>query len=155
LICVTYKDALQNHYNCYTHFLKTYIIAIFDVMPVNPIDKYLGDLPIEDRVALEKLRHTILKALPAAEEVISYGIPCFKIKGKAVVGFAAFKNHCTFFAWSGSVLSGLKKELAKFDHSKSGIHFTPKHPIPVSLVKKIIKIRLQENKLKEAKKIKK
>lgn len=121
-------------------------------MPINPIDKYLADAPLEQRLALEKLRHIILKTLPKAEEVISYGIPCFKLNGRAVVGFAAFKNHCTYFAWSGSVLGKLKKELIKFTYSKSGIHFTPEKPIPSVVVKKIIKMRLEENKLKDAKK---
>jgi uncharacterized protein YdhG (YjbR/CyaY superfamily) len=123
-------------------------------MPVNPIDKYLADVPEKDRIALEKLRHTILSTLPKAEEVISYGIPCFKLNGRAVVGFAAFKNHCTYFAWSGSVLGQLKKELSKFSYSKSGIHFTSEKPIPATLIKKIIKIRLEENKLKDSKKTK-
>ena len=122
-------------------------------MPVNPIDKYMADVPEENRIVLEKLRHTILSALPKAEEVISYGIPCFKLNGRAVVGFAAFKNHCTYFAWSGSVLGKLKKDLKKFTYSKSGIHFTPENPIPVTLIRKIIKMRLEENKLKAAKKI--
>jgi uncharacterized protein YdhG (YjbR/CyaY superfamily) len=121
-------------------------------MPNNPIDKYLADVPVEQRMALEKLRHIILSAIPKAEEVISYGIPCFKLNGRAVVGFAAFKNHCTYFAWSGSVLGRLKKELTKFTYSKSGIHFTPEKPIPSVLVKKVIKMRLQENKLKDEKK---
>ena len=121
-------------------------------MPINPIEKYLAEVPMEQRIALEKLRHVILQAIPKAEEVLSYGIPCFKINGTAVVGFAAFKNHCTYFAWSGSVLNDLKKELIKFKYSKSGIHFTPGKLIPVTLVKKIVKIRLLQNKLKDAKK---
>ncbi len=121
-------------------------------MKVNPIDNYLADVSTDKREVLEKLRHIILKTLPKAEEVISYGIPCFKLNGRAVVGFAAFKNHCTYFAWSGSVLDKLEKELAKFTYSKSGIHFTPEKPIPAALVNKIIKMRLAENKLKEKKK---
>ncbi len=121
-------------------------------MTQNPIDKYLAEVPLENRIVLEKLRHTILQAIPKAEEVISYGIPCFKLKGRAVVGFAAFKNHLTYFAWSGSVLNDLKKDLVKFKYSKSGIHFTPDKLIPVTLVKKIVKIRLAQNKLKDKKK---
>lgn len=121
-------------------------------MAINPIDKYLADVQLEHKLALEKLRHVILQTIPKAEEVISYGIPCFKLNGRGVVGFAAFKNHCTYFAWSGSVLGKLEKDLTKFSYSKSGIHFTPEKTIPAVLVKKIIKMRLEENKLKDAKK---
>lgn len=140
----------------YINYLLSCIIhriIIFEFkMKVSPIDNYLADVPAEKKAALEKLRHTILKALPKAEETISYNIPCFKLNGRAVVGFAAFKNHCTYFTWSGSVIGKLKKDLVKFTYSKSGIHFTPEKPIPAILVKKIIKMRLLENKLTEKKK---
>ncbi len=81
-----------------------------------------------------------------AEETISYGIPTFKLYGH-LVGFAAFKQHLSFFVMSARFLKTLKKEELKgIDWNVSTIKFSPEKPLPVSLVKKIVQLRLQENK---------
>jgi uncharacterized protein YdhG (YjbR/CyaY superfamily) len=108
------------------------------------IDEYLVDLPEDVQVVLEKLRHNILAAAPKAEELISYQMPAFKYKG-VLVYFAAFKNHCSLFVASKSIMKIFEKELEPFDASGGTIHFTVDKPLPAMLVKRIIKVRVQQN----------
>ena len=108
------------------------------------IDAYLKLQPKEVRVVLEKLRQTIKQTAPEAEEVISYGMPAFRCNGMLMY-FAAFKNHCSLFPASGSVIKEMKDELKSYKTSKGTIQFTIEKPLPVSLVKKIVKMRMKEN----------
>ncbi|MBP6180707.1 DUF1801 domain-containing protein [Flavobacterium sp.] len=117
------------------------------------IDKYLESLPDQQRIALEKLRQTIKKIVPEALEVISYQMPAYKYHGM-LVGFAAFKNHCSFFPYDSKTVEQFKEELKDFFVSKGTIRFTPETPISDSLLKKIIEARVNEN-LSKSKKIKK
>lgn len=115
------------------------------------IDEYLA--AVEDdrhRVLLEKLRATIRSAAPKAEECISYQLAAFKQDG-GLVCFGAWKKHCALYPMSGTMLAQFKDELAGFEYSKGAIRFSPEKPLPVSLVKKIVKARLAENKEKRAK----
>jgi uncharacterized protein YdhG (YjbR/CyaY superfamily) len=109
------------------------------------VDEYLVDLPADVRAMLEKVRHAIMRAAPKAEETISYRIPTYKYLG-TLVHFAAFKDHCSFVAVSKTALPLFKEELAGFESSGRTIHFTVKNPLPQSLIKKIVKLRLAENK---------
>ena len=111
--------------------------------PANNIDDYLSTLPEKVRLVLEKLRRTIKSVAPNAEEVISYGMPGFKYHGPLVY-FAAFKDHCSFFPGSSQIVH-LHDELKAYKASKGTIQFTMAKPIPVSLVKKIVKARMEEN----------
>ena len=108
------------------------------------VDEYLSQVPEEPRAALEDLRETIKAAAPDTTETISYQMPTFKYRGRALVGFAAFKNHCSLFPYSGRVLDTYQEELGSFKTSKGTIQFTTDHPLPTSLVKKIVKTRLAE-----------
>jgi uncharacterized protein YdhG (YjbR/CyaY superfamily) len=120
-------------------------------MAATPIDKYLADVPENFRIALEKIRHIISQAVPkGTEETVSYGIPIFKWNGM-LVGFAAYKKHCSFFSCSGTALKKVKQEIKDFPGTLSAIHFTPDRPIPSALVKKIVRIRIEETKEKLAK----
>lgn len=110
------------------------------------IDDYLSRLPEGVRTSLENLRKTIKSAAPKAEEVISYGMPAFKLHGMLVY-FAAFKNHCSFFPGSASIAK-LKNELKPYQTSKGTIQFTIDKPLPVTLVRKIVKARVEENEAK-------
>jgi uncharacterized protein YdhG (YjbR/CyaY superfamily) len=112
--------------------------------PAKNIDEYLAAVPEEVLPVLEKLRKTIRSAAPKAEEVISYQIPMFKYHGP-VVFFAAFKNHCSFYVVSKPVMETLSSELRSWDTSGTTIHFSAKNPLPASLVKKIVKARIEEN----------
>ncbi len=111
---------------------------------IKTVDDYLRALPERVRVALEKLRQTILAAAPKAEEIISYKIPTYKYHG-ALVHFAAFEEHCSFFVVNKNILKTFNKELQSYKTSGTTIHFTPEVPLPASLVKKIVSIRIKEN----------
>ncbi|MBC7861612.1 MAG: DUF1801 domain-containing protein [Bacteroidia bacterium] len=102
------------------------------------------------QIVLEKLRHTIRTTAPAAEELISYGMPAYKLHGMLVY-FAAFKNHCSFFPGNSSLVKELQDELKPYKTAKGTIQFTVEKPLPASLVKKIVKLRMKENLAKSKK----
>ncbi len=108
------------------------------------IDAYLGALEEPQRSALQALRRTILEIVPEAEEVISYGVPAFRVRGETVVGFAAFKHHLSYLPFSGSVLGRLVSELDGYEMTKSSLHFSVDRPLPRALVEKLIRARLAE-----------
>ena len=107
------------------------------------VDEYLAGVPKEARATLEKLRQTIKAAAPMASEGISYQMPMYKHHGM-VVGFAAFKDHCSIFPGS-AVMEAHKEELSRYDTSKGTIRFPADKPLPDALVKKLVKARIKEN----------
>jgi len=111
------------------------------------VEDYLAAVPKEARAALGKLRKTIKAAAPKAEEVISYRMPAFKYHGPLVY-FAAFKNHCSLFPASKSILKSFKSELEPYVTTGATIHFTAENPLPAALVKIIVKARIKENELR-------
>jgi uncharacterized protein YdhG (YjbR/CyaY superfamily) len=114
--------------------------------PAKDINTYLAALPDDQRLALEKLRATIKSAAPKAEEAISYRIPLFKHHGPLVF-FAAFRDHCSLFVpGKDAILKPFRSELKSFKVSGATIHFTPDHPLPAALVRKIVKARIAGNK---------
>ncbi len=125
---------------------------------MNEVDKYLKALPTEQREVLEKLRQTILSVAKGAEEKISYGMPTVYYKGN-LVHYAAFKEHMSLFGASAFMTKELKDELEGYKTSKGTIQFTVEKPLPITLVKRIVKARMQENdanaEAKAAKKAKK
>ena len=108
------------------------------------IDEYLAALSEDKRAALEKLRKTIRAAAPKAEECISYGIPAFRQNGM-LVGFGATANHCAFYLMSSTTVAAHKDELKDYDTSKGTIRFEADKPLPVVLVRKLVKARIAEN----------
>lgn len=108
------------------------------------VDKYLAGVAPDMRKALEKLRGTIRSVVPQASETISYHIPTFKHLGH-LVGFAAFKEHCSFFVMSPKVMDDFADQLEGYDTSKGTIRFAANKPLPVALVKKLVKARVAEN----------
>ena len=108
------------------------------------IDAYLATVSGEKRAALNKLRRTIRTIVPRAEECISYAIPAFRLNGKVVAGFAATAKGCSYFPFSGSTLATLADELESYDRTKSSLHFDPAKPLPMALVRKLIKARIAE-----------
>jgi uncharacterized protein YdhG (YjbR/CyaY superfamily) len=109
------------------------------------IDEYLAQVRGEKRAALDRLRQTIRAIVPKAEECISYGMPAFRFNGKIVAGFAATAKGCSYFPFSGSTLGTLADELENYDRTKSSLHFDPAEPLPVTLVRKLIKTRVAED----------
>ena len=109
------------------------------------VDEYLAGVPEPARSALNKLRAAIRSAVPPeATETISYRIPAFKYKGRVLVWFAAFSNHCSLFP-TASVIEAFKNELKGFSTSKGTIHFPTDKPLPTALVKKLVKARVAQN----------
>src|ERR1700693_995623 len=93
------------------------------------IDSYLAGLEEPKRSTLQHLREVILSVIPDAEQGISYGVPAFRLRGKVVAGFAAFKNHLSYLPHSGSVLAELDDDDAKWFTSKGTLQF----PVDTSL----------------------
>ncbi|MBC7933938.1 MAG: DUF1801 domain-containing protein [Rhizobacter sp.] len=108
------------------------------------IDAYLEQVPETPRQTLEKVRKAIRSAAPKATELISYQIPTFK-QEYALVAFAAFKNHCSIFTLSNTVMKTLAEELEPYDCKGVTIHFPLDKPIPATLIKKIVQLRLVED----------
>jgi uncharacterized protein YdhG (YjbR/CyaY superfamily) len=108
------------------------------------VDAYLRGLDEPKRSTLQTLRRTILEIVPEAEQVISYRVPAFRVGGKTVAGFAAFKDHLSYLPFSGSVLRQLADELDGYTMTKSALHFPADRPLPKALVKKLIRMRLAE-----------
>ena len=79
------------------------------------IDSYLAGVGEPKRSTLQQLRQCVLEVIPDAQECISYGLPAFKVKGKTVAGFGAFKNHLSYLPHSGSVLPALAADLAGYE----------------------------------------
>jgi uncharacterized protein YdhG (YjbR/CyaY superfamily) len=109
------------------------------------IDEYLVAVSADQRAALEKLRKTIHSVVPKAAECISYGMPAFRLDGRPLVYFGAGKNHCAFYPGSGSTVANHKDELKGYETTKGSIHFQPDQPLPVTLVRKLVKTRIAEN----------
>jgi uncharacterized protein YdhG (YjbR/CyaY superfamily) len=108
------------------------------------IDEYLVALDEPKRSTLQALRRTILAIIPDAEECISYGMPAFRLNGKVIAGFAAFKNHLSYLPHSGSVLGELSDDLAGYKSTEGSLHFPIDKPLPKALVKRLIAKRLDE-----------
>lgn len=113
-------------------------------MSAEEVDAYLRELEEPKRSTLETLRRTILEIVPQAEQVISYGVPAFRVGGKTVAGIAAFRNHLSYVPFSGSVLGELADELDGYTTTKSSLHFPVDRPLPKALVKKLIAVRLAD-----------
>ncbi len=112
-------------------------------MPVTTIDDYIAGFAKDVQVILEELRATIGKAAPEAEETINYQIPTFTVKGN-LVHFAAYKRHIGFYP-TPSGIAAFKKELSAYEGGKGTIHFPLGEPLPLALIGKMVRFRVQEN----------
>lgn len=111
---------------------------------------YIASFPPDVRKKLQLLRKTILKTAPDAEEKISYQMPAYFLNG-VLVYFAAFKSHIGFFPTPDGI-TAFQKDLAGYRYSKSGVQFPIDGPLPLSLVRKIVKYRIRANQSKKPKK---
>ncbi len=108
------------------------------------MDEYISAFPKEVQTTLEKIRRVIRESAPKAEEAISYQMPTFKLDGKNLVYFAAWKNHIGFYP-TPSGTEAFKKELSLYKGAKGSVQFPMDKPIPYDLVKRIVKYRAKEN----------
>lgn len=113
------------------------------------IDEYIAGFPDDVQEKLNKIRMTIRKAVPAAEETISYKIPTFNLKGKYLIYFAAYKKHIALYpAPIGN--AEFNEEIAPYESGKGTLQFPLGKPIPFHLIRKIVKYRAKENVAKAA-----
>jgi uncharacterized protein YdhG (YjbR/CyaY superfamily) len=105
------------------------------------VDEYIATQPEAVRPKLEKVRSVIRAAVPDAVEVIGYRMPGYKLHGKPLLYFAAFKEHYSLFAASGTFFAALQEELRNYELRKGTIHFSFTKPVPVKLISRIAKLR--------------
>ncbi len=116
----------------------------------NGIDEYIAGFPKDLQIILQQIRTTIKKAAPAAEETIKYGMPTFTLNGNLVY-FAAFNNHIGFYpAPTGD--EAFKKELSGYKTGKGSVQFPLDKPMPLTLITKIVRLRVEKNSEKRQKK---
>ena len=113
-------------------------------MSAAEVDRYLDGLDETKRSTLSRLRRDILAVAPNAEECISYGVPGFKVRGRTIAGFAAFKNHLSYLPHSGSVFPELATELAGYTWSSGALRFPVDQPLPATLVASLIAVRMRQ-----------
>jgi uncharacterized protein YdhG (YjbR/CyaY superfamily) len=108
------------------------------------VDDYLADVAEPKRSTLQSLRQTILEVVPEAEEGISYRVPAFRVKGKVIAGFAAFKDHLSYLPHSGSVFPALRDEVAPYKTSTGALQFPIDSPLPKPLVERLVSVRVAQ-----------
>jgi uncharacterized protein YdhG (YjbR/CyaY superfamily) len=108
------------------------------------VDSYLAGQPEPQQSTLVAMRATLRSLLPKADEAIKYGMPAFVVKGTAVAGYAGFSQHCSYFPHSGEVLGRAGDLIAGYETSKGGLRFTADRPLPKPLVKRLVRLRLDE-----------
>jgi uncharacterized protein YdhG (YjbR/CyaY superfamily) len=113
-------------------------------MSSREIDDYLDGLDEPKRSTLSQLCRDILDVVPDAEQGMSYAAPAFKVAGKTIAGFAAFKNHLSYLPHSGSVFPGMPEELASYKTSSGALRFGIDQPLPARLVEKLIVVRMRQ-----------
>lgn len=108
------------------------------------IEEYILQFPANVQAILQELRKTIKESAPEAEEKISYQMPTFYLYGNNLVHFAAYKKHIGFYP-SPSGIEAFKEEISKYTWSKGAVQFPINSPIPLELVAKIVRFRVEEN----------
>jgi uncharacterized protein YdhG (YjbR/CyaY superfamily) len=105
---------------------------------------YFAATPPKARAALKKIRSAIRSVAPRAEEAFSYRIPGFRLAGGPLVWYAAFKNHCSLYPMTGAIRRKLARDLKGYEMSKGTVRLPLAKPIPVGLVKKLVKARIAD-----------
>ena len=108
------------------------------------IDDFLSEVSDPQRAVLEEMRRRILAVIPDAEECISYAVPCFKVDGKGVAGFAPYKQHNSYFPFSGQVFKAIPKAVGGYVVTSGALHFALDKPLEQDLVKILIETRLEQ-----------
>jgi uncharacterized protein YdhG (YjbR/CyaY superfamily) len=110
----------------------------------NPVEEYLTGIDEPKQSTLRQLRSSILEVIPEADECISYGLPAFRVRGKVIAGFAAFKNHLSYLPHSGSVFPELGPKVAGYVTTTGSLHFPVDKPLPKALVRQLVTVRLHQ-----------
>ena len=108
------------------------------------VDEYIASQPEVVQGVLERVRRTIRKAVPGAEETITYRIPTYKLNGRAVIYFAGWRQHYSLYPSSADVVAAFKDDLATYEVNKGTIRFPLSEPVPVKLIAGIANVRAKE-----------
>ena len=108
------------------------------------VDDYIADFPDEIQAMLHQIRAIVQKNAPEAEESISYGMPAYKLNKKPLVYFAAFKNHIGFYATPDGHAE-FAEELSKYKQGKGSVQFPIDKPMPLDLIERMVRFRVQES----------
>ena len=114
------------------------------ILAVKKVLNIYNDAPSPQRETMLEMRKRILAIIPNAEEVVSYGMPAFKVNGTVIAGLLAHKNHVGFYPFSGSVLGNFKSDPRNFKYTKSALHIPIDKPLPKSLLKKLLNARISQ-----------
>jgi uncharacterized protein YdhG (YjbR/CyaY superfamily) len=112
--------------------------------PSERIDAILAAAEPDQQEALQILRETIAAAAPEAEETISYAMPAFRYRGRALVSYSAFKKHCSLFPMSAELIETHPEKVGAFATAKGTLQFTPSHPIPTETVTWLVRERMAQ-----------
>ncbi len=115
-----------------------------DKIVLHSVDDYMALQPRAAVAKLELVRSALRRALPRAEEVISYKIPGYKLNDEIVIYFAGWKKHYSLYPAGEALLTALSNELASYEISKGTIRFPLSEPVPVKLIERIAKFRAKE-----------
>src|SRR5262245_53662434 len=110
---------------------------------VKNIDEYVKDFPAATKKMLQQIRTTVKKSAPGAEEVISYGIPAFKLNKRGLIYFAGWKEHVSLYPVPRD--KAFQKEVSGYRTGKGTLQFSLDKPLPIKLITKIVKLRVREN----------
>jgi uncharacterized protein YdhG (YjbR/CyaY superfamily) len=113
-------------------------------VPASPIDAYLENVPQDQRELLQRVRAQICGLIPEAVEVISYGMPAFKLHGKIVVWIAAWKAHCSLYPLTDTFIRDHAADLEGYTITKGSVHFTPVAPLPEGVVENLLRARIAD-----------
>jgi uncharacterized protein YdhG (YjbR/CyaY superfamily) len=108
------------------------------------VDTYLASLPPAQQAALQRVRETVGRLVPEATELISYGMPAFKLDGRFLVSYAGWKSHCSVYPLTDAFQGSHADELAAFDRTKGSVHFTPEAPLSDTLLEDLIRERVAD-----------
>jgi len=108
------------------------------------VDQYIATFPEDVQAILQRVRRTIRKAVPTADEVISYQIPAYKLRGARVIYFAGWKEHYSLYPATDLLIKAFKEEIAPYKVSKGTIRFPLSKPVPVKLIERLAKFRAKE-----------
>ncbi len=144
-------DGVANRVHCLPTMQTPYLSLDLDEscdknprMSTSEVDVYLAELEEPQRSALTSLRDLIASIVPEAEQCISYGLPAFRLRGKVIAGFAAFKHHSSYFPHSGSVLEQLGDALDGYETSKGTLRFAVDATLPRELVTRLVQVRIDQ-----------
>ena len=107
------------------------------------VDEYIESFPSDIQILLQQIRETVTKSAPQADEAISYGMPAYKLNGKPLVYFAAFKNHVGFYA-TPTGHAAFAEKLSKYKQGKGSVQFSLNEPMPLDLIAEIVEFRVRE-----------